>query len=56
MANNSPLVTYHTYGATNERRPLTYAVISSEQNIQNLEKIRTSHLQKHGTLQYLYSS
>lgn len=44
-ANNSPLVTYHTYGATNELRPLTYAVISSEQNIQNLEKIRTSHLQ-----------
>lgn len=44
VAKNSPLVQYHTYGKTNERRPLTYAVISSEENLQNLEEIRKNHL------------
>ncbi|WP_081212066.1 M14 family metallopeptidase [Salegentibacter sediminis] len=44
VAEHSPLVEYHTYGKTNERRPLTYAVISSEENIKNLEQIRNRHL------------
>ncbi len=44
IAENSDLVNYHTYGKTNERRPLTYAVISSEENIKNLEAIRNNHL------------
>ena len=44
IAENSPMVEYHTYGKTNERRPLTYAVISSEENISKLENIRTTHL------------
>jgi hypothetical protein len=44
VAENSPLVQYHTYGKTNERRPLTYAVISSEENLQNLDEIRRQHL------------
>ena len=44
VAKNSSLVQYHTYGKTNERRPLTYAVISSEENLQNLEEIRKNHL------------
>ena len=48
VADNSSLVNYHTYGKTNERRPLTYAVISSEANINKLENIRESHLTKAG--------
>ncbi len=44
VAENSPLVNYHTYGKTNERRPLTYAVISSEDNFRNLDEIRNAHL------------
>ena len=32
------------YGETNERRPLYTAIISSEENIKNLESIRTNHL------------
>ncbi|MBZ9730335.1 M14 family metallopeptidase [Salegentibacter sp. JZCK2] len=44
VAQNSPLVNYHTYGKTNERRPLTYAVISSKENLQNLDEIRNNHL------------
>ena len=48
VAENSPMVAYHTYGKTNERRPLTYAVISSEENLSNLEKIRADHLKNAG--------
>ncbi|SKB70026.1 Zinc carboxypeptidase [Salegentibacter holothuriorum] len=44
VAKNSPLVQYHTYGKTNERRPLTYTIISSEENLRNLEEIRNNHL------------
>ncbi|WBL23432.1 M14 family metallopeptidase [Zunongwangia sp. HRR-M8] len=50
IAENSPLVTYHTYGKTNERRPLTYAVISSEENLSNIEDIRKNHLKQTGIL------
>jgi len=48
IAENSSLVQYHTYGKTNEFRPLTYAAISSEENLQNLETIRTDHLKSAG--------
>lgn len=48
LANESALVEYHTYGETYEGRPLTYAVISSEENLQNLEQIRKNHLQSAG--------
>jgi hypothetical protein len=44
LANNSSLVNYFNYGETNERRPLTYAVISSEENLKKLEEIRNKHL------------
>lgn len=44
VAENSPLVKHHIYGKTNERRSLTYAVISSEENLNNLEDIRRQHL------------
>ncbi|MCP9201036.1 M14 family metallopeptidase [Gramella sp. GC03-9] len=48
VAENSSMVEYHTYGKTNERRPLTYAVISSETNLNNLEQIRKNHLKNAG--------
>lgn len=48
VASQSAYVTFQKYGKTNERRPLTYAVISSPQNIANLETIRKNHLQNAG--------
>ena len=36
------------YGETNERRPLYTAIISSEENIKNLETIRQDHLKNAG--------
>ena len=50
VAANSAMVTYQDYGKTNERRRLTYAVVSSEENIRNLEKIRTDNLKSIGIL------
>ncbi|MDT0688425.1 M14 family metallopeptidase [Salegentibacter sp. F188] len=50
VAENSPLVQYHTYGETYERRTLTYAIVSSEENLQNLENIRRNHLNNAGLL------
>ena len=50
VAANSPMVKYFDYGKTNERRRLTYAVISSEANIANLEQIRTDNLKNIGVL------
>ena len=50
IAENSPLVTYHTYGKTNERRPLTYVVISTKENLGNIEEIRKNHLRQTGIL------
>src|SRR5690606_32616809 len=51
LADNSPMVTYETYGKTNERRTLSYAIVSSENNIKNIEKIRTDNLKQTGLLQ-----
>ncbi|GHC63214.1 M14 metallopeptidase family protein [Ulvibacter litoralis] len=48
VAANSDLVNYTSYGKTNERRPLTYAVISSPQNIKNIETIRHDNLKSIG--------
>ena len=50
IAEKSPLVTYHTYGKTNERRPLTCAVISTKENLGNIEEIRKNHLRQTGIL------
>ncbi|WP_203296610.1 M14 metallopeptidase family protein [Luteirhabdus pelagi] len=44
VAENSSMVTYHNYGKTNERRPLTYAIVSSPQNLANIETIRKNNL------------
>ncbi|MEM7186242.1 MAG: M14 family metallopeptidase [Bacteroidota bacterium] len=48
VAENSTMVTYDSYGKTNERRPLTYAVISSPQNMANIETIRSNNLKNIG--------
>lgn len=50
VASESDWVTYHTYGKTNERRPLTYTIVSSPSNIKNIEKIRTDNLKQAGIL------
>ncbi len=50
IAQNSDWVTYQEYGKTNERRPLTYAVISTPENLGNLEKIRQDHLKNAGLM------
>lgn len=51
IASESPLVSYHTYGKTNERRPLTYAIISSPENLKNIESIRDQHLKSAGIIE-----
>ena len=48
VAENSDLVTYQVYGKTNERRPLTYAVITTAANHSNLENIRKANLEQTG--------
>ena len=50
VAANTKMVKYFDYGKTNERRRLTYAVVSSEENISNFEKIRTDNLKNIGLL------
>ncbi len=44
VATHSNLVTYQEYGKTYERRPLTYAIVTSAENHSNLETIRQSNL------------
>jgi hypothetical protein len=48
VANNSDLVTYGNYGKTNERRLLTYAIVSSKENLENIELIKTNNLKNAG--------
>jgi hypothetical protein len=48
VAQNSNLVSYQPYGKTNERRPLTYAVVTSAANMANLDKIRRDNLKNIG--------
>ena len=39
LAKSSPRVLYHEYGRTYEGRPLINLIISSEENIQNIDQI-----------------
>ncbi|RDK85586.1 M14 family metallopeptidase [Marinirhabdus gelatinilytica] len=48
VAANSEMVTFDTYGKTNERRPLTYAVVTSPQNMANIDQIRRDNLKHIG--------
>lgn len=45
LATESNRVKIIENGYTYERKPIVFLVVSSEENIQNLEKIRTEHLQ-----------
>ena len=56
VADHSNLVTFQSYGKTNERRSLTYAVVSSEENLNNLEAIRKDHLKNTGVIEGVSSS
>ncbi len=51
VAENSNMVIFGQYGMTYERRPLTYAVVSSPNNINSIEKIRTDNLKNAGLLE-----
>ncbi len=51
VAQNSSMVNYTSYGKTNEHRPLTYAIISSEENLKNIESIRLEHLKTTGIIE-----
>ncbi|MEO9484172.1 MAG: M14 family metallopeptidase [Ekhidna sp.] len=44
LAKESPRVLYNEYGKTYEDRPLINLVISSEENIQNIDQIQATHL------------
>lgn len=45
LSQTSPRVRYEVYGKTHEGRPLTLAIISSEENIKNIDEIKKKHLQ-----------
>ena len=48
VAANSDLVQVKEYGKTNQTRPLIYAVVSSKENLANLENIRLNNLRRAG--------
>ena len=48
VADSSERVIFQTYGETYEGRPLTYAIISSEKNLEQLDQIRRHHLRSIG--------
>ncbi|HKJ06189.1 MAG TPA: M14 family zinc carboxypeptidase, partial [Flavobacteriaceae bacterium] len=50
VAENSPKVLFKNYGTTNENRSLNLAFISSEENLKNIETIRTDNLKRAGIL------
>ena len=47
-AANSDLMQLKEYGKTNQMRPLIYAIVSSKENLANLEKIRLNNLARAG--------
>jgi len=51
VAANSDMVTYQEYGKTNERRPLTYAIVTSPANQNNIEQIRKNNLAQTGIIE-----
>ncbi|NVJ86703.1 MAG: zinc carboxypeptidase [Algoriphagus sp.] len=51
VAANNPNVKLIQYGETNEKRPLILAILSSAENMAQLEQIRTDNLKRAGLLQ-----
>lgn len=50
LAKNSKYLNFSYYGKTNENRLLSYAIISSEDNLNNIESIRKDQLKHAGLL------
>lgn len=48
VAENSNMVMYKPYGKTNERRPLTYAIVTSPSNMARLDELRRDNLKNIG--------
>ena len=48
VAANSDLVQLKEYGKTNQTRPLLYAIVSSKENLADLENIRLNNLRRAG--------
>ncbi|WP_425636616.1 M14 family metallopeptidase [Algoriphagus yeomjeoni] len=51
VAANNPNVKLIQYGETNEKRPLIVAILSSSDNMSNLEQIRTDNLKRTGMME-----
>ncbi len=51
VAENSDQVILREYGKTNQKRPLIWAIISSPENLKNLETIRTDNLKRAGLME-----
>ncbi|PZX58061.1 M14 family zinc carboxypeptidase [Algoriphagus chordae] len=51
VAANNPNVKLIQYGETNEKRPLIIAILSSSENMANLEQIRTDNLKRAGLIE-----
>lgn len=56
VAANNPNVKLIQYGETNEKRPLIIAILSSSENMGNLEQIRTDNLKRAGLIEGLPST
>ena len=50
VSKNSPQIILREYGKTNQKRPLIWAIISSPENLKNLETIRTDNLKRAGLM------
>ena len=50
VAESSPQVLLQKYGQTNQDRPLILAIISTEENLKNIENIRLNNLRKTGLI------
>lgn len=50
VAANNPNIKLIQYGETNEKRPLIVAILSSPENMANLEQIRTDNLKRTGLM------
>lgn len=51
VADNSDMVKYHKYGTTNEGRELMIAAVSSTENINRMQEIRTNNLKRVGFME-----
>lgn len=51
VAENSPRVRFVEYGTSYEGRPLIVCIVSAEENLENLESLRTTNLVKTGLME-----